>query len=398
MPHLRSRHIATEIKDLLSLSPIVALFGHRQSGKTTLVEGISKKYFTLDLQSTIDTIAQDPVAFLDVNTQGETLILDECQLMPALFPALKEHVRKNKRPGQILLTGSVRFSGRKAIQESLTGRFIGTELLPFSWNEIEKEALSNTVCTMINAKNLEFHIKNSHNINYKTIENFIAHGTLPGFFSLRKRNVVQQKFATQIQTLLERDVKLLVPTTLPFETIRRLGADLSRRQGNPIDLSEVSRSTRISTPTVKKLLGAFESMFMIRSIPNLGDEKKQSYYFEDQGEANYLSPISTESLKAFELFTYQMLRCQWMYRPELAVQLYQWRTRNGAFIPLVLICPKGKLAIIPSFEEHPTPQSIGSAGSFLRAHPSAKVIYVHNGKKDFCLSANQRSLPISTLL
>lgn len=398
MPHLRNRHILANLKELMRFSPIVALFGHRQAGKSTLVESLTDRYFTLDLQSTVDVISQDPLAFLEANTKNGPLVLDECQLMPALFPALKEHVRKNKKPGQIILTGSVRFTGRKAIKESLTGRFIGTEILPFSWNEIEKEKLSNAAITALTAKNLEYAINKDYRISQSSIEKFLDHGSLPGFFALREKNIRKQKFLTQMQTLFERDIKLLVQTTLSFESIRRLGTELSRKQGAPINVAELVRSTRISAPTLKKLLNAMELMFMIRIVRNLGNEKSDSFYFEDQGEANFLSPIAPDSLKAIELFTYQMLRCQWMYRPELEVELYQWRTRNGAFIPLILSGPKHKLAIIPSGEENPSPQSIGSAGSFLRVFPQAKVLYLHLGKKDYCLSANQRSLPLGKLL
>lgn len=398
MPHLRKRHVLAEIKELLKFSPIVALFGHRQSGKTTLVESLGDPYFTLDLQSNADTIAQDPLAFLEANTKSGLLILDECQLMPSLFPALKEHVRKNKRPGQIMLTGSVRFSARNAIKESLTGRFIGTEILPLSWNEVKKEPLANFIGTALGAKNLEFATKKLASLSTKDLSHFFSQGTLPGFFALRKNSILRKKFLTQLQTLFERDVKLIFPTTLSFESIRGLGAELSRTQGEPLDLTQLARATRISTVTIKKLLLAFEAMFMIRMVPSLGGEKKSSLYFEDQGEANFLSNIAPGSLRAFELFTYQMLRCQWIYRPDLQVDLYQWRTRNGAYVPLVLMGKTGKLAIVPSLEEHPTPQSIGSAGSFLRAHPGAKVLYVHPGKKDFCLSANQRSLPLAALL
>jgi len=398
MPHVRHRHVTAELKKLMRFSPIVALFGHRQSGKTTLVETLSDRYFTFDLQTTVDVVASDPLAFLEENTKNGVLVLDECQMMPALFPALKEHVRRNKRPGQIVVTGSVRFSARKAISESLTGRFIGLELLPLSWNEIEKDQLSQSVPIALSAKNLEFPLGNKSRISNETIEKFFQRGTLPGFFALRDQSVIEQKFLTQLQTLLERDVKLIFPTTLSFESVRRLASELSRRQGLPIELSEISRSVRISVPTLKRLLIAFEAMFLVRRIPTLGGEKKEIIYFEDQGEANFLSRLSPDSPIAFELFVYQMLRCQWMYRPELRIQLSQWRTRNGAQIPFVLMGPKGKLAIIPVLEENPPPQAIGSAGSFLKAHPDAKVIYVHLGKKDFNLSANQRSVSIAKLL
>ena len=56
--------------------------------------------------------------------------------MPELFPALKEFVRLHKKPGQFLLTGSVRFSSRKANGESLTGRIVTIKIPPLGSGEI----------------------------------------------------------------------------------------------------------------------------------------------------------------------------------------------------------------------------------------------------------------------
>ena len=108
--------------------------GHRQVGKTTLLESVAKQYYTLDRQLDFDIIQSDPETFL--SQSRSRCGLDEVQMMPSLFPALKEQVRKNKTPGQFLLSGSVRFTSRKAIQESLTGCIIYLELLPLSISEL----------------------------------------------------------------------------------------------------------------------------------------------------------------------------------------------------------------------------------------------------------------------
>ena len=128
MPHSRIRYLASLVKKGLRFSPIVGILGHRQVGKTTLAESLGARYYTLDLRPTLESIQADPLGFLETQEKHPT-VLDECQLLPDLFPALKERVRKKKRPGQFLLTGSVRFTSRKAIRESLTGRIVTFELL-----------------------------------------------------------------------------------------------------------------------------------------------------------------------------------------------------------------------------------------------------------------------------
>ena len=64
--------------------------------------------------------------------------IDECQLAPALFTALKLRVQAFKKTGQFVLSGSVRFTSRKAIRESLTGRIFNLELLPLTISEANR--------------------------------------------------------------------------------------------------------------------------------------------------------------------------------------------------------------------------------------------------------------------
>jgi AAA domain len=82
-------------------------------------------------RSTTCAAAHLPSEETDIGLSVDTDI-DEAQLFPALFPALKAHVRINKRKGQFLLSGSVRFTSKADIRESLTGRIVSLELLPFT--------------------------------------------------------------------------------------------------------------------------------------------------------------------------------------------------------------------------------------------------------------------------
>ena len=144
MPHFRKRDATAIIKDLCGVSPIVGILGHRQVGKTTLLEEICENYTTFDSLNERESAELDPVAYVDSKKKLNSGI-DECQLVPQIFPALKEAVRKDKRPGHFILSGSVRFTARKDIHESLTGRMIDLELLPFTVSELNHLPLPDTL-------------------------------------------------------------------------------------------------------------------------------------------------------------------------------------------------------------------------------------------------------------
>ncbi len=137
MLHLRRRHAHVLYKKLLGFSPLIGIFGHRQVGKTTFLEQVCESYRSFDDISELKSASLDPEKFLQ--RLGKTPAgIDESQMCAELFPALKEFVRKHKRPGQIILSGSVRFYSRKAIRESLTGRIVNIDMLPLVLTELNE--------------------------------------------------------------------------------------------------------------------------------------------------------------------------------------------------------------------------------------------------------------------
>lgn len=104
-----ARGLSDKVTEALADTPVVLVNGARQSGKTTLVQEVvayrpGSVYRTLDDAATLAAAVADPVGF--VRQPGELLVIDEVQHVPALFPAIKLEVDRNRRPGRFLLTGS----------------------------------------------------------------------------------------------------------------------------------------------------------------------------------------------------------------------------------------------------------------------------------------------------
>jgi len=402
MVHLRERYLALLVKKSLKFSPIVSIFGHRQVGKTTLCEQIGGQYLTLDRPEILQLSLDSPDTLLNsINTSAKRgpLVIDECQMAPPLFPAMKEWVRIHKKPGQLLLTGSVRFSSRKAIRESLTGRTINWELLPMALSEAHSAPLPDSIRKLIEARSLEFELSPAPYFSIATYESALGRGGLPGIFAVRDASVRKQRFETQIETLLERDLRLLVQTSIDYRTLRNLLSILAARQTLPIDLSEISRAARISIPALRKIISALESMFIIRVIETEGSRRKPVLFFEDQGEASHLAAGDRpDHLFHLTRFLFSNIRQQWVYRPELAHSLFQYRNRGGAFVPLAIRSSQRCLGLIPILNETPGRHDIASAQSFISSYPGARCIFTHLGKLDRIVGDSMRILPLSLLV
>lgn len=132
MQELIKRSILSQIQQRLATNPAVALLGPRQCGKTTLARVMGGVYFDLEVET--DQIKLDAQWGTLVNAQ-ETIVLDEAQAMPSIFPRLRAEIdRDRQRKGRFLLLGSVAPAMMHQVSESLAGRLALVELSPFLWD------------------------------------------------------------------------------------------------------------------------------------------------------------------------------------------------------------------------------------------------------------------------
>ncbi|MEK6706519.1 MAG: AAA family ATPase [Bdellovibrionota bacterium] len=382
MPHIRKRYLADAIPKTMAFSPIVGILGHRQVGKTTLAECIGQKYISLDGKEYRELAQNDPYHFLKVH-HSTPLVIDECQKAPALFDELKDWVRKHKRPGQFLLTGSVRFTSKKAIRESLTGRIIYHELLPFTVSEIERRPLPGIVRSLMKTRNLVSWLENVARNAYrssslvKTIDNYQRHGGLPGVFFIRNEKLRIQKINDQLQTILDRDLREVVATRLSFAQILEFSESLAKQEGVPVSYTRLLRDTGVAAVSAKALIAAFEAVFLIRLLKVEGGKKGWIYYFEDHAESLHLSAYKLDHSIYYSGFLYRNIRAEFMYAGEHHFRFFHYLTRHNTTLPFAIEWDGKYLGFLPLKSSQPAHAEIMAAQSFLKRYNDSKVMMLH---------------------
>jgi len=402
MAHFRKRHILERFEKLCAFSPLVGVFGHRQTGKTTFVESHSSVYLSFDDRDTKIKAETDPVRFLNTHSTPRT-VLDECQQVPDIFSALKERVRGRKKPGQYILTGSVKFTSRKGIRESLTGRIATTDLLPLTVAEILEKPLPDSLHRLMGARNL-LHLDLSpfrttlFSKERRSFQTYLIQGGLPGICFVRDLKSRTDYLESLLNLILDFDLRQVVDTRLPLRTIRAFLSIIARGALQPYSYAEVKRELGLSEVTQKKILSALESIHVLRRL-QIDGSKGDLFLLEDQLEELSLGGQSLAPETRCLTALYRNLRAQFVYKSGEPAEFFQYRTRGGARVPMAVRSEKGTLGFILLRSENPELSEKRSAESLIRKYPEAKVIFLSESLKEArALGVNQAILPLFSLL
>jgi predicted AAA+ superfamily ATPase len=95
------------LRSYLGTFPCVALIGVRQCGKTSLLDVLPEgwKRFDLERRADLQLVSRDPDMFFRLNPRQ--VAIDEVQVLPDLFPALRVAIDENLRElGRFVITSS----------------------------------------------------------------------------------------------------------------------------------------------------------------------------------------------------------------------------------------------------------------------------------------------------
>jgi hypothetical protein len=393
------------INKLKGHSPVIGILGHRQVGKTTLLEQLTPRYFSLDSKrEKLEAIA-DPEAYVERRAQG-WVALDECQNVPDLFPAIKERIRLAKgRPGQFLLSGSVRFTGTSKIRESLTGRITNVELLPLSISEIEEAERSEAFSKLLEWDCFEqgslerffFSDKKSQTRKEKAIALYLEQGGLPGICFIREPKVRIERINSSLETILDTDLRTIVHTNIPYQQIRSLVQILARGMDEPIDLTRLSRQSGISRPTLRKLIYAFENIFILRLIRLEGAKRGFGFFFEDIAESNVMSDGIYKAEERLAHALWMNARVELSYQMGYPHEFLRFYSRSGK-MSFCIRQGKSYLGVLCLNGPEPNRRELGISNSFLKHYKNSKVCLVHSDAKITSVDARVAILPFSALV
>lgn len=260
---LYPRTIATALTEALADTPVVSLLGARQSGKTTLALTVApdRPYISLDEQNYFQTAEMDPAGFVD--SLPEFVTIDEIQRVPALMPAIKRSVDRDRRAGRFLLTGSANLLLLPQVCDSLAGRMEVIRLQTLT--ESEKERSPGTFLRDFLNGQFKPEIAGTTGQSGPTVPERLVAGGYPEPLT-RSRSRARQWHRQYLRSIIERDIKDIARIK-QAEDVARLLELLSLRTATLLNASRLAQTLGLNRATVEHYLLLLERLFLVRRLP-----------------------------------------------------------------------------------------------------------------------------------
>ncbi|MGF1644788.1 MAG: ATP-binding protein [Thiotrichales bacterium] len=352
------RRFTALVNELLTLFPCVAFTGVRQSGKTTTLRTLPEPWQRYDLEtaSDYDLVARDPDLFFRLNPNQ--VALDEAQLLPAVFPALRVAIDADRNSnGRFAITGSSSPELLRSISESLAGRVAMVEVAPLMMSEAFAQPPSG-LYELIQSRRLlaDFASLQSSNTDLQQHHDYWLRGGYPEPWLKNNARFHKLWMQNYVKTYLERDILRLFPS-LQREKYQLFLQMLAQLSGTIINYSDVARTLGISPPTAREYFRIAHGTFIWRHIPPYEKNatkrivKHPKGYLRDSGLLHHFLHLYTQN----DLLAHPRMGHSWesmvienlirgLNAQGILFDYYHYRTSAGAEVDLVL---EGEFGLLP---------------------------------------------------
>jgi predicted AAA+ superfamily ATPase len=355
------RNITEELLAALADTPVVALNGARQTGKSTLARTLAQSdhpatYLTMDDADVLDAATRDAAAFL--RGLPGPVILDEVQRVPELLLAIKAAVDRNRVPGRFFLTGSAQLLLLPRLADTLAGRIEVLTLWPFSQGELAGVRESFIARAFSDGEQMPSGATTgpaSTALDPDHLVDVLAGGGFPEAVARSSPARRAAWFSSYVTTVTERTIRD-VAEIAGFPDLRRLLAALAARSGSLLNFADLSRTLGMPQTTLKRYASLLEIAFLVQRLPawsvNVTSRlvKTPKAYVTDSGLLVHLIGADSSRLRVDRDLLGQVLESfvvGELYRQstwsEPPVRLYHFRTHAGRGVDIVLEAPGGRV-------------------------------------------------------
>lgn len=340
----------------------VLIRGAKWCGKTTTAEQVARSVIYMDdpkLKSTYLRLAEIGIEQL---LEGETPhLIDEWQLAPQLWDAIRYEVDHREALGQFILTGSAVPADTSKIDHSGTGRFARLTMRPMSLWESGDSTGDVSLQALFEG---EEQVRGFSDFELGDIAYLICRGGWPRAVDMDK-DITLDQAKDYVDSVAESDLSRVDGVQRSSETTRRLLRSYARHQGSQATLGTITAditsggSYKVSDRTISDYIDALRKIFLIEDAeawnPNLRSKtairSSDTRYFVDPsiatgalgiGPGDLVKDPNTMGL-LFETLCVRDLR---VYAEALDGKVFHYRDKNDLECDAVLHLRDGSYGLI----------------------------------------------------
>ena len=362
MKEYKERIADKSLKRRLQGKGAVLIEGPKWCGKTTTAEQLAESILYMDDPESIHqnlTLAEiDPKRLLNGKTPR---LIDEWQLAPKLWDAVRFEVDHRNDLGQFILTGSSVPASSEHIHHTGTGRFSWLLMRPMSLYESLESTGDVSLSELFNSPD---QISGENHLDINKLAFVVCRGGWPRATDLKDGIALDQAF-DYYDAVVHSDISKVDGVTRNPERVKRLMRSYARNQGsqatNKLLCDDISanESDNIDTDTVSSYINALKRIFVIEEMeawnPNLRSKtairtSNTRYYIDPSiaaaalglGPQDLLSDLRTFGL----LFETMCIRDLRVFADVLNGNVYHFRDKTDLECDAVIHLRNGSYGLI----------------------------------------------------
>lgn len=357
------KRIADElIKKKLKGKGAVLVEGPKWCGKTTTAEELSKSVLYM---SKPDNLKQN-MMLADINpslllTGDVPRLIDEWQIAPKLWDAVRYEVDHRNEEGQFILTGSAVPANSDAIQHTGTGRFAWVLMRPMSLFESGE---SNGSVRLTELFDTPEQIGAINTLNLNQIAFLVCRGGWPRATFMEEDVALEQAY-DYYDAIVNQDISRVDEVKRNAERVKTLMRSYARNQGAQVSNAMLKADMQandvdsLDEDTVMSYVNALKKIFVIEDMPAWNPNLRSKtairssdtrYYIDSSiavaalglGPNDLMNDLETFGL----LFETMCIRDLRVYADASGGSVYHYRDKSGLECDAVIHLRNGSYGLV----------------------------------------------------
>ncbi|MCQ2069126.1 MAG: DUF4143 domain-containing protein [Bacteroidaceae bacterium] len=352
------------LQEKLDAMGAVLVEGPKYCGKTTTATQCAGSIlYVADPATKQDTLYLAQTNMDKILTGATPRLIDEWQLIPEIWDAVRFAVDQRAEDGQFILTGSAVPPQTDKISHTGTGRFAWLTMRPMTLWESGDSNGSVSLQQMFG--NDQEPLLGTNSLDLPLIAHLICRGGWPQTLKKRTSNAQLVPVQEYFEAVVRSDISRVDGVTRNEERARRIMRSYARHQGTQATLGTLLADVRVNDTdtltedTVQSYLNALRKIFVIEDMaawnPNLRSKTalrtSDTRYFVDPSIATAALGVSPEDLLddintlglLFETLCVRDLR---VYAEAIGGRVYHYRDKTGLECDAVIHLRNGKYGLV----------------------------------------------------